>query len=248
MVQVNALNISGAQKPRAYRQEQNQANSAIASDFAGPNEPANPEAYMQWLQQLPGGDKLFRRNSSNTEWIEITTPFFNSSVRTDELSQEIQEVRENSGGVKQTLHIVNSTERRNGAQPPFNLQGNGVREFTGTEITITPSSVDSKILLYGFQTYFWFTSQNVRNGFGATFRRGADGAFLSSRDLTVAHFDESGARLIHGCFNFFTLDLPQTTEPVNYQIWGAFFSAVDDFRVQHLGASSPSNIIAMEVL
>lgn len=250
MVQVNALNISGAQKPRAYRQEQNQANSAIASDFAGPNEPANPEAYMQWLQQLPGGDKLFRRNSSNTEWLEITPPFFNA----------FQEIA-NAGGVKQIQHAVNDVEKRF-----FN--GN-VFEPTGTQVTITPSSVDSRILLLANQSFLFIARtppgslSAIGQGFGAQIRRTTNGqppvlltthsslvnrnsfTFFNTRDFI---FESRGYQPIT------VLDNPITLEPVSYEVFGAVSESPgvhgsgSQAFAQRGGSESPSAITAIEVL
>ena len=241
MVQVNALNISGAQKPRAYRQEQNQANSAIASDFAGPNEPANPEAYMHWLQQLPGGDKLFRRNSSNTEWIEITPPFFNS----------FQEIA-NAGGVKQILHAVNNVEKE--------FLNPNTFEATGTQITVTPSSVDSKILVLVNQSYLFIqqpTSRevNAEQAFGARLRRAVNGqpaVFLTSHSALANRLSiDTGAYELRGTQSFNFLDTPNTAEPVSYEVFGAFpHPRVGIGRVvtQRGGADSPSDITAIEVL
>lgn len=241
MVQVNALNISGAQKPRAYRQEQNQANSAIASDFAGPDEPANPEAYMQWLQQLPGGDKLFRRNSSNTEWLEITPPFF-------------------KGGVMQVQHAVNDVERRF-----FNA---GVFEPTGTEITITPSSLDSKILIlvnqsYALQAQTKANPSDVAQSFGARVRRTVNGqpaAFLTTHfnrvNRTGYSFFNTRDYVIdlRGYQPITVLDSPNTLNPVFYEIFGVFREPLEDqgtfsrVATQNGGAESPSTITTIEVL
>jgi hypothetical protein len=114
---------------------------------------------------------------------------------------------------------------------------------TGLSVTITPTSVTSKILVMGHQADCFKSNSDSTNSIFLRILRGATEILLfADRNLLTA----SGGQEMMATLPFHYLDSPATTSPTTYKTQFRNTNSVSLVSVQQQSSSS-SIIIAMEI-
>lgn len=119
---------------------------------------------------------------------------------------------------------------------------------TGLQVTITPSSASSKVLIWAWVPMQSFRETDTNNA-GLALLRGATvisntaGAHIGSTGGTVA-----GLTAVRGVWSIAYLDSPATASAVTYKIQGKVNTTSNAATMSAQYANEPSNIVCMEVL
>ena len=151
-----------------------------------------------------------------------------------------------TGSVLQTVSTFKNDE--------FSRQGNSEADITGMNVTITPSSTSSKILILVSMT----VSSGQISGCSFNLKRGDTAIGVGTGSQTAKTFaydgggsDSNRATTVH----FHYLDSPSSTSALTYKITLEMFNASNTFRLNRNGSAGGqsyddnfgSSITAMEI-
>lgn len=148
-----------------------------------------------------------------------------------------------TGHVIQVVSATNTTE-----YIASNFYASGEQNSTGTNATITPKYTSSQIFILVRQSYFW--QMTSAQGVGFVIYR--DTTQITSENGFSTEYQDLGAtgqNRKHGYTTLMVMDSPNTTSPVNYNVYGSWWLPVpdgSDVRWQYGDWASESRILLME--
>lgn len=150
-----------------------------------------------------------------------------------------------AGHAIQIISAVNNTEHI-----PSNFYTNHEWNDTGTNATITPKYTSSQIFILARQSYFW----QMPGSQGVGFRIFRDSMQITSENGFTTEYQDvgsTGQNRKHGYTTLIQMDSPNTTSPVKYSVYGAWWTSVPDGSQvlwQYGAGQSESRIILMEFM
>jgi hypothetical protein len=148
-----------------------------------------------------------------------------------------------AGHVIQVVSATNTTQ-----YIPSSSYANQVWNSTGTNATITPKYTSSQIFILVRQSYFW----QMTGAQGVGFRIYRDTTQITSENGYSTEYQDVGATgqsRKHGYTTLMVMDSPNTTSPVNYNVYGSWWASVPEGSQvlwQYGGWESESRILLME--
>lgn len=150
-----------------------------------------------------------------------------------------------AGHVIQVVSATNTTEYN-----PSSFYTNQQWNDTGTNATITPKYTSSQIFILVRQSYWW----QMTTAQGVGFRIFRDTTQITSEQAFSTEYQDvgsTGQNRKHGYTTLMVMDSPNTTSPVNYNVYGAWWSSIpvgSDIKWQYGGWQQESRIMLMEFM
>jgi hypothetical protein len=163
-----------------------------------------------WYDSDDGRAYIYYDDGSSQQWVEFGAP-------------PVQH-----GKILQVVQGLNTTEVTTTSTPPV---------ATGLDVTITPSSTSSKVLLL-------VSCQGLRTRAGLSLYRGGVASGTQLESTVIARYLQGTDEDDGMCFNY--LDSPNTTSATTYEV-GLDAQATGSIAYLNRNSSRVSTIVALEV-